>query len=348
MRASTPLFIDKLEIKISSGNGGAGCTSFRREAKVPRGGPDGGDGGKGGDVYIVGDRQKHTLLDYKYKRNYFARNGQPGEGAKKSGKMGEHAVLPVPLGTQVRDRETKELILDVTSEEKYRLLEGGKGGLGNWHFKNARHQAPEFSQTGLEGDSLDIILELKLLADLGLVGFPNAGKSTLISVLSKARPKVAAYPFTTLNPQLGVMEHKNKELVIADLPGLIEGAAEGVGLGHRFLRHAERTSEILHLVSMDPAEEKSPYERYIAIRKELENYKNPNIEDHEKKVHELNERVLLTKADICPRNIQEQIVGEFRSRGIEAMVVSSASHQNIEILKDELIKNESKEEEDGK
>jgi len=346
MRASTPLFIDKIEIKVASGNGGAGCVSFRREAKVPRGGPDGGDGGKGGDVYIVGDRHRHTLLDYKYKRNYLARNGFPGLGAKCYGKAGEHAILPVPLGTQIRDKETKELILDVTNEGEHLLLEGGKGGLGNWHFKNARMQAPEYAQGGIEGESREIILELKLLADLGLVGFPNAGKSTLISVLSKARPKVAAYPFTTLNPQLGVMEHKNKEMVIADLPGLIEGAAEGVGLGHRFLRHAERTSEILHLVSLDPSEAQSPFERYAAIRKELENYTNPNIEDHEKKVHELKERVLLTKADICSREVQEQVLGEFRQRGIEALIVSSASHQNIEILKDRLIEEEVKE--DGK
>lgn len=337
MRTSTPLFIDRMEIKVASGNGGAGCVSFRREAKVPRGGPDGGDGGKGGGLYIVGDKQKHTLLDYKYKRNYFARNGQPGSGAKCYGKAGEDSILPVPLGTQIRNKETKKLILDVLDEGKYLLLEGGKGGLGNWHFKNSRMQAPEYAQGGLEGGSIEIILELKLLADIGLVGFPNAGKSTLISVLSKARPKVAAYPFTTLNPQLGVMEHKHKELVIADLPGLIEGAADGVGLGHRFLRHAERTSEILHLVSLDLNEEQGPYERYCAIRKELENYTNPNIEGHEKKVHELKERVLLTKVDICPQNIQEQVIGEFRNHGIQVMVVSSASHQNIENLKDNLI-----------
>ncbi|MGH1467489.1 MAG: Obg family GTPase CgtA [Bdellovibrionales bacterium] len=343
MRPSTSLFIDKIEIKVASGNGGAGCISFRREAKVPRGGPDGGDGGRGGHVYIVGDRHKHTLLDYKYKKNYFARNGMPGLGAKCYGKAGADAILPVPLGTQIRNKATGELILDVVDEGKHLFLEGGKGGLGNWHFKNARMQAPEYAQGGIEGESVEITLELKLLADIGLVGFPNAGKSTLISVLSKARPKVASYPFTTLNPQLGVMEHKHTELVIADLPGLIEGAAEGVGLGHRFLRHAERTSEILHLVSLDPSEVQSPYERYLAIRKELENYENPSMDDHEKRVHELKERVLLTKADICPRNIQEQVVGEFRQHDIQAMVVSSASHQNIEILKDSLIKEEVKE-----
>ncbi len=344
MRPSTPLFIDKIEIKISSGNGGAGCSSFRREAKVPRGGPDGGDGGRGGDVFLVGDSHKHTLLDYKYKKNYIAKNGLPGGGAKCYGKAGAHAVLPVPLGTQVRNRETKELILDIVEEGEYKLLEGGKGGLGNWHFKNSRQQAPEYAQPGLEGESLEIILELKLLADIGLIGFPNAGKSTLISVLSKARPKVASYPFTTLNPQLGVMEHKHKELVIADLPGLIEGAAEGVGLGHRFLRHAERTSKILHLVSLDPNEEKSPYERYALIRKELENYsKLEEVEEDEKQIDELEERVLLTKADICPLGRQEQVLGEFRKHGINAVVVSSASHQNIEVLKDSLIEEEIKE-----
>jgi GTP-binding protein len=264
-------------------------------------------------------------------------------GSRMYGKSGEHAILPVPLGTQIRDKETKELLLDVTTEEKIKILEGGKGGLGNWHFKSARQQAPEKAQPGQEGDSREIILELKLLADLGLVGFPNAGKSTLISVLSKARPKVAAYPFTTLNPQLGVMEHKGRELVIADLPGLIEGAAEGVGLGHRFLRHAERTSQILHLVSLDPNEEKKPLERYNLIRKELKNYENPNIEEHEKKVHELKEFVLLTKADICPRDVQEQHLNEFRQHGVRALVISSASHQNIDVLKDHLIEEEEKE-----
>lgn len=344
MRPSTPLFIDKIEIKISSGNGGAGCSSFRRESKVPRGGPDGGDGGRGGDVFLVGDRHKHTLLDYKYKKNYIAKNGLPGGGARCYGKAGVHSMLPVPLGTQVRNRETNELILDITKEGDYQLLEGGKGGLGNWHFKNSRMQAPEYAQSGLEGESLEIVLVLKLLADIGLVGFPNAGKSTLISVLSKARPKVASYPFTTLNPQLGVMEHKHTELVIADLPGLIEGAAEGVGLGHRFLRHAERTSKILHLVSLDPSEEKTPYERYVLIRKELETYsKLESVEDGEKQIDELEEMVLLTKADICTRVEQEQTLGEFRKNGITALIVSSASHQNIEILKDSLIEEEATE-----
>jgi len=338
---STPsLFIDRLEIKIASGNGGAGCISFRREAKVPRGGPDGGDGGKGGSVFIVGDPSKHTLLDYKYKRNYFARNGQPGMGARMYGKAGEDSVLPVPLGTQIRNKETGELLYDILTPEKHLILEGGKGGLGNWHFKSARQQAPEKAQSGIEGESVEIVLELKLLADIGLVGFPNAGKSTLISVLSKARPKVASYPFTTLNPQLGVMEHKHKELVIADLPGLIQGAADGVGLGHRFLRHAERTSEILHLVSLDPSEAESPLARYKHIRKELETYKNPSMGDDEKRVHELNERVLLTKADICSPEVRERVIGEFRREGIDCMVISSASHQNIEQLKDLLISEE--------
>ncbi len=340
MSPSIPLFIDKIQIKIASGNGGSGCVSFRREAKVPRGGPDGGDGGKGGNVYIVGDRYKHTLLDYKYKKNYFAKNGMPGLGAKCYGKAGANTVLPVPLGTQIRNKETKKLILDVVDEEMYLLLKGGKGGLGNWHFKSARLQAPEYAQGGILGESMEVTLELKLLADIGLVGFPNAGKSTLISVLSKARPKIAPYPFTTLNPQLGVMEHKQTELVIADLPGLIKGASDGVGLGYRFLRHAERTSQILHLISLDPNEEESPYKRYLAICKELKNYQNRHMKENEKKIYKLKEKVLLTKADICPNNLQEQAVDEFYNHGIKAMVISSASHENIEVLKDNLIKEE--------
>ncbi len=337
MSTLVPLFIDKIEIKIASGNGGPGCVSFRKEAKVPRGGPDGGDGGRGGDVYIVGDRCKHTLLDYKYKKNYFARNGMPGLGAKCYGKAGEDIVLPVPLGTQIRNKKTKELVVDVVNEGKHLLLKGGKGGLGNWHFKNSRLQAPEYAQGGLLGQSVEVVLELKLLADIGLVGFPNAGKSTLISVLSKAHPKIAPYPFTTLNPQLGVMEHKHTELVIADLPGLIKGAAGGVGLGYRFLRHIERTSEILHLVSLDPNEEESPYKRYSVIRKELKQYENQYIKESEKRVDKLKERVLLTKADICPWNLQKEAVDEFRNYGVEVMVVSSVSHENIEALKDNLI-----------
>lgn len=276
------LFIDKIEVTVASGHGGAGCISFRREAMVARGGPDGGDGGKGGDVYIIGDSKKHTLLDYKYKKIYAAQNGQPGMGQRRYGKSGEDIILSVPLGTQVRDKQTKKLILDVVSEEQIKILEGGKGGLGNWHYKSSRNQAPEKAQPGQEGQELEMTLELKLLADIGLVGFPNAGKSTLISVLSKARPKVDSYPFTTINPQLGVMEHKNTELVIADLPGLIEGAAEGVGLGHKFLRHAERTSQILHLISLDPYEEKNPFERYQMIRKELENYSEKNLDEGKK------------------------------------------------------------------
>lgn len=335
--SANPLFIDKIEVNISSGKGGAGCSSFRREFRVPRGGPDGGDGGKGGDVYIVGDSRKHTLLDYKYKKDYQARNGQPGMGQRRFGKAGEDSYLPVPLGTQIKNAETGELILDVVQEGEHKLLEGGKGGLGNWHFKNSRQQAPEYAQSGLPGESLRVSLELKLLADIGLVGFPNAGKSTLISVLSKARPKVASYPFTTLNPQLGVLEHKGRELVLADLPGLIEGAAEGVGLGHRFLRHAERTSEVLHIISLDPHEEKSPIERYHAIRKELENYSDKHSLDEGRKLQDLKERVVLTKADLCSKLDQENSVAEFRRMGVEAIVVSSAVQMNIETLKDELI-----------
>lgn len=343
---SQQLFIDKIEIKAVSGHGGAGCISFRREAMVARGGPDGGDGGKGGDVYIEGDSKKHTLLDYKYKKIYAAPNGQPGMGQRRYGKSGEDIVLSVPLGTQIRDKESKKLILDVTTEEKIKLLEGGKGGLGNWHYKSSRNQAPEKAQPGQEGKELDVILELKLLADIGLVGFPNAGKSTLISVLSKARPKVDSYPFTTINPQLGVMEHKNTELIIADLPGLIEGAAEGVGLGHKFLRHAERTSQLLHLISLDPYEEKTPLERYELIRKELENYSDQTFTEGEKKLYELEEFVVLTKADLRSEKELHIEVQNFQQKNIHCMAVSSASHYNIEQLKDTII--EKGKEKDGK
>jgi len=333
MKASSPQpFIDHLTLKVTSGHGGAGCSSYRREYKVARGGPDGGDGGKGGDVFVQGDSRKHTLLDYRYKRVYSAGDGEPGRGARCYGKQGEDQTLYLPLGTQIYDANSGELLYDVVEEKEHQLLEGGKGGLGNWHFKNSKNQAPTYSQKGLPGAELDLRLELKLIADMGLVGFPNAGKSTLLTLLSNAKSKVGAYPFTTLNPQLGVLRHKSKEVVIADLPGLIEGASEGVGLGHKFLKHVERTQRILHLVSLDPEEQEGPLERYKAIRKELEDYDIGAID-----LTNLEEIVLLTKSDLIRPEAVEKEVRAFKDIGLEAIVISSVTNRNLDNLKDVLI-----------
>jgi GTP-binding protein len=333
MKATSPQpFIDHLTLKVASGHGGAGASSYRREYKVARGGPDGGDGGKGGDVYVKGDSRKHTLLDYRYKRIYTAQNGEPGRGSRCFGKSGEDEILYLPLGTQVFNAETGELICDVLEEKTYKILEGGKGGLGNWHFKNSKNQAPSYAQKGLPGEELDLRLELKLIADMGLVGFPNAGKSTLLTLLSNAKTKVGAYPFTTLNPQLGVLRHKSQEVVIADLPGLIEGASKGVGLGHKFLKHVERTQKILHLVSLDPSEAQEPMERYSSIRKELKDYDLGVVD-----LIGLEEIVVLTKSDLThPQEVDQQIKN-FEECGLKVIVISSVTNRNIDSLKDVLI-----------
>ena len=333
MKASSPQpFIDHLTLKVTSGHGGAGASSYRREYKVARGGPDGGDGGKGGDVYIQGDSRKHTLLDYRYKRIYSARDGDPGRGARCYGKAGDDETLYLPLGTQVYNEVTGDLICDVVEEKEYKILEGGKGGLGNWHFKNSRNQAPSYAQKGLPGEELDLRLELKLIADMGLVGFPNAGKSTLLTLLSNAKTKVGAYPFTTLNPQLGVLRHKGQEVVIADLPGLIEGASLGVGLGHKFLKHVERTQKILHLVSLDPEEQEGPIERYESIRKELNDYDLGSID-----LTGLMEIVILTKSDLIKPDEVERQIKNFKEKNLRVIVISSVTYRNIDSLKDLLI-----------
>lgn len=334
-------FIDKIDIEVCSGNGGAGAVSFRREAKVPRGGPDGGDGGKGGDVILVGDPRKRTLLDFKYKKTFQAQSGRRGAGSKMYGKKGDDIRLPVPLGTQIIEYKTGKLLLDVLENKDYLLIEGGKGGLGNFHFRNSRVQAPEYAQPGIEGECLEISLELKLIADIGVIGFPNAGKSTLLSTLSKAKPDVAPYPFTTINPQLGVLEHKGHQLVIADLPGLIEGASEGVGLGHKFLRHTERTGLLLHLVSLDPSEQDSPLERYRMIRKELENYSSQVEAIQGELLDKRNEIVVLSKLDLVGPDVGEHIVEEFRNIGVSTFCISAPTHYNIDRVKDMLIQLES-------
>ena len=243
-------FIDLVKIYIKAGDGGAGHISFRREKYVPKGGPDGGNGGKGGDIIFIANKNLNTLLDFKYKRKFIAESGQPGGKAKRTGRNGKDIIIQVPVGTVIKDAETGEILCDFTEDKQQQIIAfGGKGGLGNAEFSTPTNQAPKYAQPGLPGEERWIFLELKLLADVGIVGFPNAGKSTLISVLSSAKPKIADYPFTTLVPNLGmVFVDDSKSFVIADIPGLIEGASEGKGLGLEFLRHIERTNLLIFLI----------------------------------------------------------------------------------------------------
>ena len=266
------MFVDNIKLTVKSGKGGAGCVSFRREKFVAKGGPDGGDGGKGGNVIIECDNNTNTLSHFKGKRILKAKNGRPGEGRKKHGANGEDLILKVPEGTVIKNSETGEILLDMKkSGERKILLEGGIGGLGNWHFKGPRRQVPRFAQPGVEGKELEIVMELKLIADVGLVGFPNAGKSTLISALSNARPEIANYEFTTITPKLGVVKiDEYRNFIMADIPGIIEGAHEGKGLGLQFLKHIERTEIILYVIDLVSSRE--PFYQFETLKKELENY----------------------------------------------------------------------------
>jgi GTP-binding protein len=270
-------FIDEVTITVFSGNGGAGSSSFRREKFIPKGGPDGGDGGNGGSVYFTASTSYNTLYHLKGKKIYKASHGRPGEGNKRTGARGEDIVIELPVGTIIKDLNTDEVIVDlVEPNKKVLILKGGKGGLGNWHFKNSINQAPKYSQSGIEGETLELKLELKSVADVGLVGYPNAGKSTLISVVSNAKPEIGDYPFTTLTPHLGVVSvDRFTTFVIADIPGIIEGAHKGAGLGIQFLKHIERTKIFLHIIEYDPH---VPHEellnRYKNINNELLKYKD--------------------------------------------------------------------------
>lgn len=268
------MFIDRARIKVKAGDGGNGVTAFRREKFVPRGGPSGGDGGVGGDVWLEADEGYNTLLHLRYNPEHKAERGHHGEGSNRSGKDGESVTVKVPVGTQVFISETNELVFDFTEPgQRYLAAKGGKGGWGNAHFATPTRRAPKFHYTGRPGQEKELQLELKLIADVALVGFPNAGKSTLISVISAAKPKIADYPFTTLEPNLGVVDMGDfKTFVVADIPGLIEGASEGAGLGDRFLRHIERTKIILHLVDVSSFSGRDPLEDYAIINRELANY----------------------------------------------------------------------------
>jgi GTPase len=275
-------FIDEAAIYVSSGNGGAGSVHFRREKFIPKGGPDGGDGGVGGSVIIEATDSIYSLLDYKYRHEYRAKSGQSGGGQNRSGASADDIVLKVPVGTVVYEydaefKRKKRQLADLSeSNQKIKVATGGQGGKGNWFFRSATHQAPKFSQPGESGESKWIFLEVRLLADVGLVGFPNAGKSTLIRSISNAKPRVADYPFTTLEPHLGIVRQFEKDIVMSDLPGLIEGASEGVGLGIKFLKHIERNKCLLFILNCDPHAEQSPLKQYESLKQEVFKY-NPEL-----------------------------------------------------------------------
>ena len=319
-------FVDYVKIFARSGHGGAGSAHFRREKFVAFGGPDGGDGGKGGSIILQGDSQYWTLIHLKYQRHQFAEDGQNGSGARSTGADAKDIVLPVPLGTVARNAETGEVVGEVTADgDRLVLLKGGRGGQGNWHFKTATNQAPRYAQPGEEGAEGAFILELKVLADVGLVGFPNAGKSTLLSVVSAAKPKIANYAFTTLEPNLGIVSVRDDHsFVMADIPGIIEGAHEGRGLGTRFLRHIERNSVLLFMIPADSDDIAADYDVLLG---ELSQY-NPELLDKQR-------LLAVTKCDM----LDDELIEQMRSslpEGIGSVFISSVSGLNIARLKDML------------
>src|SRR5512139_741210 len=316
-------FIDRVKIYVKSGHGGAGCVAFRREAYVPKGGPS---GGKGGDVIIEADKQLGTLIDLKYQQNYWAENGEQGRGKQQTGADGRDIIIRVPVGTLVCDMETRTPIVDLDEQGmEYVIARGGRGGKGNAFFKTATNQAPRHAQPGEEGEEQTLFLELKLLADVGLVGFPNAGKSTLISRISAARPKIADYPFTTLTPVLGVVKPEGRKgFVVADIPGLIENAHKGAGLGFEFLRHVERTSILLHMVDVSGLVPGDPVENFRKINSELELY---SLELMRKYM-----AVAATKVDAAAQEQLEKLRDHCRTEGYEFFPISSVTGEGLDHL----------------
>lgn len=320
-------FVDYVKVFCRSGNGGAGSAHLRREKFIPKGGPDGGDGGRGGHIILRGESQMWTLINLKYRRHISAEDGRPGGAQQSTGASGKDIIIDVPLGTIARSEESSELILEITAHGEEKILaKGGRGGLGNTHFKSATHQTPRYAQPGEPGVEASFVLELKLLADVGLVGFPNAGKSTLLSVISAAKPKIADYPFTTLVPNLGIVRYRGgKSFVVADIPGIIEGAHEGKGLGVRFLRHIERNSVLLFMI---PADSKDIRNEYEILLNELQKY-NPELLDKR--------RVLaISKSDM----LDDELIDEIRQDlpDLPRVFISSISGLGLDVLKDMLWK----------
>lgn len=319
-------FVDYIKIYAKSGKGGKGSTHLRREKFVAKGGPDGGDGGRGGHVILKGDKQLWTLYHLKFNQHFTAEHGGDGGRQQSTGHDGKDIIVPVPLGTVVYDLESNDVIFEITQEGEERiLLEGGKGGKGNSFFKTSTNQTPRFAQPGMPSIEGNFRLELKILADVGLVGFPNAGKSTLLSVLTKAKPKIADYPFTTLKPNLGIVPYREfRSFVMADIPGIIEGASEGKGLGHYFLRHIERNSVLLFMIPVDSADIKKEYK---ILSNELKKY-NPEMMDKAR-------MLAITKIDMLDDELIKQLKKEV-PKGIEVVYISSVAQQGLEVLKDKL------------
>jgi len=321
-------FVDEVRIRVESGKGGNGCISFRREKYVPRGGPDGGDGGKGGDIYLQASERKHTLLDFRYQHSFKAPPGKHGQGQNRHGKSGKDLILEVPPGTVIKDLETGEILADLTRPgDKWVAVEGGSGGKGNSRFVSSTRRVPQFAEEGHEGKIKELILELKLLADVGLVGFPNAGKSTLITAISAARPKIADYPFTTLVPHLGVVENSDSPpFVVADIPGLIEGAHQGAGLGMRFLRHIERTRILLHLIDVSQiASSGDPLGPYNQIEHELNSYSD--------EIRQKQKVIALNKIDLLhDSELLENLFAVYRQTGHPVVVISALRRDGLQKL----------------
>ena len=321
-------FLDQVKIYIKAGNGGDGSPSFRREKFIEFGGPDGGDGGKGGSIILRSERNLNTLIDFRYQQHHKAQRGENGAGQNRSGKSGENLILKVPLGTQVFEEDNKTLLFDFTKiGEEYIAASGGKGGLGNTRFKSSTNRAPKKFTKGIVGEEFIIWLQLKTIADIGIIGLPNAGKSSLLAAMTNATPKIANYQFTTLNPNLGVVSYDNKEITIADIPGLIEGAHEGIGLGTQFLKHIERCKSLLHLIDIT---NENLDKSYAQVKNELKNYSS--------KLLKKKELIVLNKTDLISEDITKKIVNDFsKSKNCEVFTLSTLRKDSISKLKAKLI-----------
>lgn len=324
-------FTDYVKVFVASGNGGRGSMHLHREKFVAKGGPDGGDGGRGGHIIIRGNKNLWTLIHFKFQKHFRAGHGESGGANRSTGADGKDVYLEVPLGTIVKNALTNETLFEITEDKQEIIaLRGGKGGLGNWHFRSATNQTPRYAQPGIPGEEMELLLELKVLADVGFVGFPNAGKSTLLSVITSAKPKIGDYPFTTLKPNLGIVEHRDfQSFVVADIPGIIEGAAEGKGLGHYFLRHIERNSTLLFLI---PADSNNIVEEYHILLNELKKY-NPELLDKDR-------LVVISKSDMLDEELTAEIEKEIKPglNGVPFLFISSVSGKGIQLLKDTLWK----------
>ena len=319
------MFVDTAKIRIKAGDGGNGAVTFHREKYVNAGGPDGGDGGKGGNVVFLGDTNINSLIDFKYRKRYIAENGKNGSGSNMTGKSAPDLVIKVPVGTLIRDAQTGRILADISDREPHIVAKGGKGGWGNQHFASPTRQIPKFAKPGFPGEEFEVTLELKLLADVGLVGFPNVGKSTLISVVSAAKPEIANYPFTTLTPVLGVVKMEaGSSFVMADIPGLIEGASEGVGLGHDFLRHVERCRLILHVIDISAMDDRDPIDDYKQINYELEKF-NPELAKRP-------QIVALNKADAAIEEMIDEFNEFAEENGFQTHLISAATGEGVREL----------------